>query len=145
LSIYKNLIKFFYHLFFTKMNCLLFSPMKLSRNLKLLLCSPAKKDSISYIDTKKFYLIFLETHKLKLFFDLKIYSGFFLGMEENVQILKKKKNVLKINAELNCYLFITDETRKKILSESKFFNNKELVEKSLTYLDDRKKKLIKYL
>ena len=66
-------------------------------------------------------------------------------MEENVQILKKKKNVLKINAELNCYLFITDETRKKILSESKFFNNKELVEKSLTYLDDRKKKLIKYL
>jgi hypothetical protein len=127
------------------MNCLLYSPIKLSRNLKLILCSPAKKDSISYFDTKKFYLIFLNTHKLKLFFDLKVYPGFFLGVEENFQILRKKKNLLKINSELNCYIFITDETRKKTISEPTFFKNKELIEKSIIYLDDRKKKLIKYL
>lgn len=128
-----------------EMNILFCSPSKLSRNLNLNFCSRAKKDSISYFWEKRFYLIFLNTHKLKIFFDSKFFSGFFLGVDEDLHILIKKNDILKINGDLHCYVFIYDENKKKKISEIAEMKIKKLIEKSIIYLEDRKKKLIKYL
>ena len=110
-----------------------------------------EKDSVSFFLAPKFFFNPLESTNIKLFFNSKKYFCSFFSLKKNFKIFIKSKNLLLKNYSLRNYIFVYD-LDKKIRTEKKTFpkkfikkrNKKSLIfplmEKSIAYLLDRKRK-----
>jgi len=114
----------------------------LGRELSIHTASNAKKDSISSFHPSDIFFVFLSSGKLMLFYKSKKYFGYLIGFKSNIALLMKSEHFLKRTNFLMSYIFIFEHLSTKICTNRTKVMTHKNIEKSITYLFDRKKKLV---